>query len=179
MSAPITEPSQPQGDAAQTTTAPADNAQPLGESGLKALHAERDARKVLEAEVSNLRKGLAALAGTTTDAKSDPIEALTQRLADMQDRIDKADHARQVADVARDAGITDAKDIELLGMATDEATLQRLVERLTPQAGQIATQGVPRAPQPDPTQGGSGRAHMALNGDPLEASLREAVGLTN
>ena len=83
-------------------------------------------------------------------------------------------HDNAVLRVASDHGITDKDDIDLLRSAKDEDAMTRLAARL---ASQAAAAAAPGTPKPDLSQGGTGREHMALNGDPLEQSLRSALGI--
>lgn len=147
---------------------------PLGESGIKALQSEREARKQLEAELGQFRQGLAALAGG--DAKSsDPLAALTARFDQMQTQLAESSRALQVAEVARENGISDPDDLRLLKSATDDATLSLLVSRL--KAHTAPNTQPPPGPRPDLTQGGGGGEPIPLNGTGIESAVKQALGI--
>lgn len=163
-----------------TPEAPTEGAKPdeqLGDAGLRALQSERDARKALEAQVAQLRQGLASLAGTD-DKSGDPLAALSARIDQMSSQLTAAEHSRKVGQVARENGITDPVDIQLLESATDEATLNLLVTRF--KAHSTPGEQVQPGPlRPDLTQGGGAQGGdvIPLNGGGIESALKQALGI--
>lgn len=166
MSETSPETSTPQADPAPVAEVRPED-KPLGEGGVKALQAERDARQTAESALRQLRKDLASLTGGDSQS-SDPVAALADRFSTLESDFQAAQRAVLVRDLARDNGISDPDDIALMESATDDATLQRLVARLKA--------NTPAVPRPDPTQGGSS-APVALNGDGLEQALRDKLGI--
>ena len=139
--APTTTP-QPTPPTTDGRDAPKDAA--LGDAGLKALEAEREARKALEKEVGPLRQQMDALrqafGGDSTEGKpEDVVASLQEQVAAMQRNV-------LVSDVARRHGITDDEDVAILRDAKDEEHMTRLAQRLKAPAG-------PVTPAPDPGQG--------------------------
>ena len=135
----------------------------LQEGGLKALQAERDARKALEAKVKELEgaKGVLdklAEVFAKDGQKPDPNADLAAQVAELlkRDEDAKAEKARDALarQVAKANDIIDVTDIELLAKQADEDAMKALAARL---------KGVPaaRGPKPDPSQGkgGSGSAN--------------------
>ena len=101
-------------------------AETLGEGGIKALQAERDARKALEAQVKELQgkakdadeakkviDGLAALFAKDGD-KPDPTADLAALVAELKRESDETKAAKVrdalAAKIATDAGVTDARE---------------------------------------------------------------------
>lgn len=132
--------------------------EPLGEGGKKALQAERDARKTLEAKVKELEgaKGVLdklAEVFAKDGEKPDPNADLAAQVAELlkRDEDAKAEKARDALarQVAKASEITDVDDIELLAKQPDEDAMKALAARL---------KGVPAAktPKPDPSQGRGG-----------------------
>lgn len=116
----------------------------LGENGKKALERERDARKALEAQMTQMRDAFASALGVKPD-KADPAELLTQ----MQAQMTQMQHQATVDRVARESGLTDAGDLEFLASAKDEEQMKRFAERLKAATG-------PLTPKPDLSQGPQG-----------------------
>ena len=127
---------------AESTPPPADEA--LGENGKKALERERDARKNLESQMTQMREAFAQALGVKPD-KADPAELLTQ----MQAQMTQMQHQATVDRVARENGLTDPGDLKFLALAQDEAQMQEVAARLKAAAG-------PRTPKPDTSQGPQG-----------------------
>ena len=160
--------------AAKAVTPKADNApkaddQPLGDGGKKALDAEREARKDLERQLGQIKDGLAQVFGKQDGKAStdDVIASLSSQVEDMK-------RDALVYRLAATHQITEQDDIDLLRSAKDEDAMTRLAARL---AAKAEESGKPGTPKPDLSQGTTGREHMALNGDPLEQSLRSALGI--
>jgi hypothetical protein len=134
--------------------------EPLGESGTKALQAERDARKALDAEVKALktaqadqtRKIAEAFGIKTDDGKTstdDVVSALQKQVQDMQ-------HDGLVYQLANEHTITDKDDLELLKGVRDETALRKLAARLAKKADDDQGEGGKqkhRPPRQDPNQG--------------------------
>lgn len=144
--------------------------QPLGDGGKKALEAEREARKELERQLSQMRDGLAQVFGQKPDGKAsadDVLSSLSEQVAAMK-------HDNAVLRVASDHGITDKDDIDLLRSAKDEDAMTRLATRLAAKAD--AEGARPGTPKPDLTQGGKGEP-PALNSSALEEALKAKLGI--
>ena len=143
-------PAQPEAQAKPADPAPApqkvekrEASDPLGQPGIKALQAERQAREALERELKPLKDQMDALKGIFGDKRvegTDIVSALQQQVAQMQ-------RDSLVDRVARRHGITDDADVEFLHNATDEAAMTRLAERL-----KVPAATPPRTPAPDPAQ---------------------------
>lgn len=152
MSTSTTEP------APDTTTTEPDGAKPdqLGEGGIKALAAERDARKALEKQLADLKtsqdaqtKALAEAFGIKTDVKSGETDVLTT----LQQQMQALQHDNLVLRVAGESKITDPTDLALLGRLSSEDDMRKLAARLTPSAEPASGK-----PKPDRSAGsGSGR----------------------
>lgn len=122
----------------------------LGDSGLRALQRERDGRKALEQQMSELKRGLAAIAGAETpDPTKVTVEDVAAQMQHMQ-------HELAVERAARSHGITAEDDIKLLVATTSEDQLNALAARLAP-ADHTGSDGAkPRGPKPDPSIGRGG-----------------------
>lgn len=149
---------------------PADKAdEPLGEKGLKALQAEREARKQLEAEIAKLKGSAGVLddlrkALTPQGAEPDPQVDLAAQVAEMRKQLDaaaaKEAHSKLAVEVATAAGVTNASDVALIAAQTDKGAMEALALRLKG----ATPAGTPRA---DPSAGKSG--------DPKPSSLADAI----
>jgi hypothetical protein len=125
---------------------PATGNEPLGEGGIRALEAERTARRELEGQLTQIREGLARAFGGNPDPKAstdDVIAGLSQQVADLR-------HGALVERVARTHGITEDGDIDFLRSATDEDAMTRLAARL---AARASAEPEPPAPTPPIGQG--------------------------
>lgn len=137
-------------------TPPADPPQPkdgpLGETGKKALEAERAARQALEKQLAPLKPLLDALGGKPgPDAKTD-LERLTERFGEYEQQVQEERLARFRAEVASEKGLTPAQARRLVGTTR---------EGLAADADQIlldfpTTPARTPAPKPDPSQGPKG-----------------------
>jgi len=147
--------------ATATATITATDDKPLGPSGEKALHAERDARKELEKTVTAMQQAqkdqtaaLAAALGIKPDAKDEGA----QTLATLQAQVEQMRLDSTVFRLAATHKISDADDIELLKSAKDEDAMSKLAVRLAAKAddegddkgGKKPATG----PKPDRSQGG-------------------------
>jgi len=149
---PVSEPAQQPEASAQTDAGQRDTDQPLKEPGLKALQAERDRADRLEAEIKALRpqteqqqKLFDQLRGVFGDQAADVkpedvVKNLQQEMAQLR-------HERAVDQVARQFGITEEADLNLLRSAQSPELMQQWGERLKPAPKS------PAAPEPDPGQG--------------------------
>jgi len=146
--APVAEQPKPAAPAAPEPEAQRDAADtPLGQPGLRALQAERDRVTALENELRGLKplkEQMDALRGVFGDKAADPGKDIVVTL---QEQVAAMQRDTLVERVARSHSITDDADVELLRTAKDEATMQRLAERLK------AANAGPTAPAPDPSQG--------------------------
>jgi hypothetical protein len=136
--------STPEPNPSETAGRDAPKPDKLGEPGLKALREEREARERLEREVGPLRQQMEALRSVfggeaTTGKPEDVVATLQQQVAEMR-------HDTLVERVARSHGITDDDDVSVLREIKDEATMQRLAQRLKAPPG-------PSIPAPDQGQG--------------------------
>lgn len=120
--------------------------EPLGEGGKKALERERDARKSLETQVSQMREAFASALG----GKPDPKASTDDIVKSLQDQMSTLTRSNQIALVARENGITDPDDIALIEDAKDEDGMRRIAGRLKPD------ERTPGTPKPDKTQGPQG-----------------------
>lgn len=137
--------------------------QPLGESGIKALQAEREARKAAEK------------AAQDAQAKLDEIEK--QNLTDLERARKEAQDARaQLAEANRvnlinKVALAKGVPSDLVGLLsgdTEEAVSEKADLLMSHIGG-----STPRTPAPDPTQGSGGNPHPASNADAF-AQLIEA-----
>lgn len=151
-----------------TDTAPAEDT--LNEGGVKALRAERDARKVADARVKDLEAQVAALAVSLDEAKtagSVAAEHAAAQVAELQAKLARAEviHAMRVPDALADF---------LQGSTTEEltASAEKLLAAIPAPASDAAP--APLAMRPDPSQGGA--PEPATTKDALTAMLIEAVG---
>lgn len=161
---------QPKPAAPKADPVPKAGDQPLGEPGIKALEAEREARKGLEQQLAQMREGLASVFGVKPDGKAtaeELVSTLSKQVGDLQ-------HSALVDRLARQNGITDDDDIDLLRSAKDEDAMTRLATRLAAKAEPDETK--PGTPKPDLTQGGKGAP--ALNSSALEESLKAKLGIS-
>lgn len=115
----------------------------LGQSGEKALRAERDARRAAERSAAALQKQIDDInAANMTD-----LEKAKKAAADAQSEADKHRAEALRYRVAAKHGITD-DDAELFLTGTDSDTLERQAARLV--------ERTPTNPRPDPSQGAKG-----------------------
>lgn len=143
---------------------PAD--QPLGEGGKKALEAER-------ARASELDKALKAAQAKLDEiekAKMSDLERAQAAAKEAADKLAALERTTMRQRVALTKGVP-AKWVDRLKGDT-EAELAADADAILADLRPDAT-----TPKPDLSQGGSARDHMALNGDPLERSLRDALGI--
>lgn len=138
----------------------------------------KDKIKKVNAEAASLRKRLrdleplAQAAQEAEQAKLSSEERFAQQIADITRRADAAEARVLRMTVARRAGLPDDLADRLQG--DDEETLTTDAGRLAELFGAAkADEQKSPARRGDPSQGSDA---LALNGDPLERSLRNAVG---
>ena len=158
----------PAPDPTPTPSDPAD--QPLGPAGQKALAAEREARKVLEAQLKELSplKQLAELINggqKPADGKSQ-ADVLNEKFAGYESDLKAEREARWRAEVASAKGLTPQQAARLRGSSLEELTADADdLAALFP-----AAPAGPRNPAPDPSQGSRG----GQPGPDLEAQIAAA-----
>ncbi len=144
------------------------NDDPLGEGGLKALKAEREARQALEKRIGEFeafQKSLGELVGGKPQDGKSELEVLTERLGKHESELATERSARWRAEVAHEHGFTPEQAAELRGTTREEIAAH--AERL--KALFPSTPTAPGTPRPDPSQGGQGG-----NGVNLDAQIAEA-----
>jgi hypothetical protein len=174
-----------------SATPPADPTQPptppalpatgdgLGDAGRKALDAERTARKELEKQVKDLQardpvKALLEALGQKPEPGQDPSQALTERIAAMEERTAKAELEALRLKVAADKGLSPKQAARLRGATRDELEADA-DELLADFPGSTSTPGTPR---PDPTQGARGSTNdlqAQLKAAQDKGDVREAI----
>mgnify|MGYP000923465130 FL=1 len=144
----------------------------LNEGGVKALRAERDARKAADARVKDLEAQVAALTVSLEETKTAGTVAAEQaaaQVAELQAKLARAEviHTMRVPDALADF---------LQGSNTEEltASAEKLLAAIPAPAPSADAQPAPLAMRPDPSQGGA--PEPATTTDALTAMLVEAVG---
>lgn len=153
--------------ATEPSKAEAPKADQLGEGGKRALEAEREARKELERQLSQMRDGLAQVFGQKASGKAstdDVLSSLSEQVSEM-----KRENA--VLRVASANGITDQEDIDLLRSATDEDAMTRLAGRLAAKAN--GADAKPGTPKPDLTQGSKGEPIKGSTADQFASAFKD------
>lgn len=144
----------------------------LNEGGVKALRAERDARKAAETRVKDLEAQVAALSVTLDETKTAGTVAADQAAATVAEL--QAKLAR--AEVIHSMNVPDALADFLQGSNTEEltASAEKLLAAIPAPAPASDAAPAPLAMRPDPSQGGA--PEPATTTDALTAMLVEAVG---
>lgn len=145
--------------------------EPLGEPGLKALQAERDARSQAEKQIADLNARLKEFEDaqkTDEERKQEALEERERALKDAADARAKAESKLLRYEVAAAKGI----DVKLAGRLTGETReeLEADAESLLDLIGATA----PKTPKPDPSQGARGTKNASnaeLFADALEGKL--------
>lgn len=144
----------------------------LNEGGVKALRAERDARKAADARVKDLEAQVAALSVSLDETKtagSVAAEQAAAQVAELQAKLARAEviHSMKVPDALADF---------LQGSNTEEltASAEKLLAAIPTPAPASDAAPAPLAMRPDPSQGGA--PEPATTTDALTAMLVEAVG---
>lgn len=164
---PPTDPPAPPADPPKDPPKPDDP--PLGEGGMKALAAEREARKALEkqlAALSPLQKLADALVGDKKPDGKTEVDLITERLAKHETDLATEREARWKAEVAHASGLTPEQAEWLRGTTREE--IQGSADRL--KAAFPAAPAGSRPPVPDPSQGARGNSAEV----DLDAQIREA-----
>ncbi len=160
-------------DQTPDTNAPeAPTEETLTEGGVKALRAERDARKAADARVKDLEAQVAALTVSLDETKTAAAAADEQAaatVADLQTQLARANviHSMKVPDALADF---------LQGSTAEEltASAEKLLAAIPAPAPASDAAPAPLAIRPDPSQGGT--PEPATTTDALTAMLIEAVG---
>lgn len=144
----------------------------LNEGGVKALRAERDARKAADARVKDLEAQVAALSVSLDEAKtagSVAAEQAATQVADLQAQLARAN-------VIHEMHVPDALADFLQGTTQEEltASAEKLLAAIPAPAQPADAAPAPLAMRPDPSQGGA--PEPATTTDALTAMLVEAVG---
>lgn len=144
----------------------------LNEGGVKALRAERDARKAADARVKDLEAQVAALSVSLDEAEtagSVAAEQAAAQVAELQAKLARAEviHSMNVPDALADF---------LQGSNTEEltASAEKLLAAIPAPAPASDASPAPLAMRPDPSQGGT--PEPTTTTDALTAMLVEAVG---
>lgn len=150
-----------------------DAGEPLGPNGLKALEAEREARKELEKRLNALKpfEQIAAAFGGGDAAKGkSEIEQLAEQHAQLAESIVEERQARWRAELANEFGLTVNQARRLTGASRDEmkADAEDLVKDFEVKPKTTGVNGA--KPKPDRSQGGG--AGSAADGK--AAGLAEA-----
>lgn len=173
-------PTPPEGEPPAPTDAgdPQPKDEQLGEAGLRALQAEREARKALEDELKTLAplKQLAdAIRGgqhVPEDDKTE-IEKLSEQIRQLEANAESERLGRLRIEVATEKGLSAAQAARLQGSSREEfAADADALLALFPTEG-------PRRPAPDPTQGARGPVDLSAQIRDAEAKgdLGEAIRL--
>lgn len=162
-------------EAQATNTDAQDNAtaeETLNEGGVKALRAERDARKAADSRVKDLEAQVAALTVNLDEAKANATsaaeEAATQ-VADLQTQLARLQ-------VIHEKAVPDALAEFVQGTTAEEltASAEKLLAAIPAPAPASDAAPAPLAMRPDPSQGGT--PEPATTTDALTAMLIGAVG---
>lgn len=144
----------------------------LNEGGVKALRAERDARKAADARVKDLEAQVAALTVSLDETKTAATVAAEQAdatVAELQAKLARVEviHSMNVPDALADF---------LQGSNTEEltASAEKLLAAIPAPAPASDAAPAPLAMRPDPSQGGT--PEPATTTDALTAMLIGAVG---
>lgn len=144
----------------------------LNEGGVKALRAERDARKAADARVKDLEAQVAALTVNLDEAKANAVTASEQaatQVADLQTQLARLQ-------VIHEKAVPDALAEFVQGTTAEElaASAEKLLAAIPAPAPASDAAPAPLAMRPDPSQGGA--PEPATTTDALTAMLVEAVG---
>ena len=123
----------------------------LGDAGLKALHAERDARKALEQELSSIKQALAGIGGAPDDGKQHSVE---ETVSSLQSQLEQMRHETEAMRIVAKHKISDEDDVKLVLAQSTPDAMSALAARLAPADGDSPQ--VKRTPKPDPSVGRGG-----------------------
>lgn len=166
-------PTEPTPDQTPDTNAPeAPAEETLNEGGVKALRAERDARKAADARVKDLEAQVAALTVSLDEAKANATTAAEQaatQVADLQTQLARLQ-------VIHEKAVPDALAEFLQGSNTEELkeSAEKLLAAIPAPAPASDASPAPLAMRPDPSQGGA--PEPTTTTDALTAMLIGAVG---
>lgn len=165
-------PTEPTPDQTPDTNANDAAEETLNGGGVKALRAERDARKAADARVKDLEAQVAALSVSLDETKTAGTAAAEQaaaQVAELQAKLARAEviHSMKVPDALADF---------LQGSNAEEltASAEKLLAAIPAPAPASDAAPAPLAMRPDPSQGGT--PEPATTVDALTAMLVEAVG---
>lgn len=133
MPQPVVIPDDPQGDPAPENK-PAPESEPLGEGGIKALNAERDARTAAEKHATELQRQLAEANQQLTAVRNDGLPEWQQKFNELKAQLDGEVTARKQAE-------DDAANARLVQLRTSRASEtdgfpKSLVKKLTGQTAE-------------------------------------------
>ena len=162
-------------EAQATNTDAQDNApaeETLTEGGVKALRAERDARKAADARVKDLEAQVAALTVNLDEVKANAATASEQaatQVADLQTQLARLQ-------VIHEKAVPDALAEFVQGTTAEElaASAEKLLAAIPAPAPASDAAPAPLAMRPDPSQGGA--PEPTTTTDALTAMLIGAVG---
>lgn len=162
-------------EAQATNTDAQDNApaeDTLTEGGVKALRAERDARKAADARVKDLEAQVAALTVNLDEVKANATTASEQaatQVADLQTQLARLQ-------VIHEKAVPDALAEFVQGTTAEElaASADKLLAAIPAPAPASDASPAPLAMRPDPSQGGA--PEPTTTTDALTAMLIGAVG---
>lgn len=166
-------PTEPTPDQTPDTNAPEAPAEDtLTEGGVKALRAERDARKAADARVKDLEAQVAALTVNLDEAKANATTAADQaatQVADLQTQLARLQ-------VIHEKAVPDALAEFVQGTTAEELaeSADKLLAAIPAPAPASDAAPAPLAMRPDPSQGGT--PEPATTTDALTALLIGAVG---
>lgn len=166
-------PTEPTPDQTPDTNAPeAPAEETLTEGGVKALRAERDARKAADARVKDLEAQVAALTVSLDEAKANATTAADQaatQVTDLQTQLARLQ-------VIHEKAVPDALAEFVQGTTAEElaASADKLLAAIPAPAPASDPAPAPLAMRPDPSQGGT--PEPTTTTDALTAMLVEAVG---
>lgn len=140
----------------------------LGENGVKALAAERDARKAAEKAANEL----AAKVKQFEDRDKSESDKLQEQLQELTSRAAKAE--RENARLAAIAKHQIPADYHDLIQGDDEAALEASAAKVETLLA-VSASPTDRASYVIPDEGGHPR--LALNGDGIESALKNALGI--
>lgn len=127
----------------------------LGEAGLKALNAERDARKEAERQIKELKdqlkdaKPAAERLKEIEDQQKSELEKANERMAELQAEAAKSATEALRYRIATKHGISD-EDAEVFLTGSDEESISKQAERLVALQGERVQA---QQQKPDPSQG--------------------------
>jgi hypothetical protein len=141
----------------------------LGEKGVAALKAERDARKIAEKAANDL----AAKVKAFEDRDKSETEKLQEQLQELTSRASKAEREKARLSVIADHQIP--RDYQDLVQGDDEDTLTASAAKVAALIAATSSSPSDRATLIIPDEGG--HPNLALNGDGIESALKNALGI--